>query len=56
MIKNLHTVCSKVAVVLSDLKIQKAKTLFPRFSFQQTDVSGLVTVFHVVSFTTHLVA
>ena len=38
----------------TDLKIQKPKTGFPRFGFQKTDFGGLVTVFHVVSFTTHL--
>jgi len=40
----------------TDLKIQKSKTWFPRFSFQKNDFSGLGTVFHVVSFTIHLAA
>jgi len=42
---------------LTDLKIQKPKTRFPRFSFQKTYYfSGLGTVFHVVLFTVHLAA
>jgi len=38
----------------TDLKIQKPKTLFPRFGFQKTDIRGFGTVFHVVSFTIDL--
>jgi len=40
----------------TDLKIQKPKTRFLRFSFEKNDFSGLGTVFHVVSFTIHLAA
>jgi len=40
----------------TDLKIQKPKTRFPWFGFQKTDIGGLGTVFHVVSFTIHLAA
>ena len=36
------------------LKIHKPKTRFPRFGFQKNDFGSLRTVFHVVSFTVHL--
>jgi len=38
----------------TDLKIQKLKIQFPQFGFQKTDFGSLGTVFHVVSFTVHL--